>query len=51
MSIQVQEFLSQPGFLLAGPTDLSTAFPHGGTSLGASETGVRLTGFMFRLWS
>lgn len=42
MAVDVSEFLVQPGFLAFGSTDLSTAFPHGGSDLGASETGVRL---------
>ena len=42
MAIDVGEFLSQPGFCVWNPTDLSAAFPHGGTDLGATETGVRL---------
>lgn len=50
MSVDVTQFLSQPGYLVWNPTDLSAAFPHGsGTDLGATETGVRLRANLGRL--
>lgn len=42
MAIDISQFLSQPGFLAFNCTDLSAAYPHGGTDLGGTETGVRL---------
>jgi len=34
--------LRQPGRLVVSPTNLATAFPHGGTSLGFTEDGIIL---------
>ena len=39
----IAKVLVQPGRLVASPTNLATAFPHGGTSLGMTENGVLLS--------
>lgn len=49
MAVDADEILGQPAFLAWGCDDLSAAFPHGGTDLGASETGVRLHAKVGRL--
>jgi len=38
----IASVLVQPGRLVMNPTDLSLAFPHGGTSLGMTEEGITL---------
>jgi len=39
----ISKILVQPGRLVKAPTDLTAAFPHGGTSLGLTEDGITLS--------